>query len=1170
MASSHSPRTVKRGRHVITVSDDDSEPGPSRPAASQAPTPTQAQANGHRKRPRTSRVAESDNEMDGSSVVEDSQMDGMADLQFNGEDGGQELAFRPTLERGEDGYVAGSIVRVKLRNFMTYDFVEFRPGPHLNMIVGVNGTGKSSIAGAIAIGLGFPPKLMGRSTEIQQFVKQGTEVAEIEIEIKGHRGQRNPVVWRRFRKDGKGSEFRLNGAQATHKDVRKLVSDFGVQADNLCSFLPQDKVANFAKMNPGFVLTETMRAAGDSRLSEWYEKLKEKGEKARSVQEVLEREVKARNRLQSQVDGLAPDVRNFNNLRDLETDRDVLNLVVVASKHQLEFYRLQQLKQERNEAKTALAKAQAKSAPLEELKDNLEERNQDAIDRNEEASSNYRKAMRKLDDASKEMSKAQQDGEKVDNDLSALKQKLRRREDDLKRCREGIRRADEVLNGPQADRTAEIAIKAEARKRLQQQEQALQRDRDELRRKDNEQQDEIVHIKRSLDPLSNRLSALTNIANQREEAARRFSPSIGYVLDWIKAHEAELQEPVYAPPMITVNITDPSLAAQVEALTGINQRSTFITTNQEDYRKLLALNGRIMQNGAPVAIHLANVTVTEETANPPRPFPTERLHELGFDGYAIDFVDAPAAVLTFLASTVRMHTMAVSKRDSTTINHDAASKVGISRWATRNDVTVAMRSRYGRRDVQTTTQPLPPAKAFNRTIDQQAVNALENEIGQKKRRLNELEKPTQETARSFNRLNEKDNALRDKLDENQRDMAELKKEQSKMGRAHLEKERLLREIHRIESEPSAREQRDRLQAKKLDFAKLQLTPLKRYHDGCQSLPKLTDTLITTGFECLRAKANLDAAEAKWQDRQRQNQDLEQACEDLQKAYKERTTRYRASMDAFTEFHNGFGHAIWDLAKAMQDDRPETADELAEWISEKEDRYNEVVAHLGLLVGIDPAVIRRHERLSRELAEVKEKVERKERDVGILKRDVDRVLNLFNPALDKLVDVVSNRFSTYFERMNCSGEVRVRRVEGRYEEWGLEILVSYRDHEKLQILTENRQSGGERSLATVTYLLSLCEMSRTPFSLVDEINQGMDQRVERLVHDRMVEATCSDHAGQYFLITPKLLTDLPYHERMKVLVVNNGTYLPESTDKTQRFGSLKNCLAQYKRHHAIAA
>lgn len=57
-------------------------------------------------------------------------------------------------------YVAGSIVRVKVFNFLTYGGpVEFFPGPYLNMIIGANGTGKSSVACALAIGLAWPPKV---------------------------------------------------------------------------------------------------------------------------------------------------------------------------------------------------------------------------------------------------------------------------------------------------------------------------------------------------------------------------------------------------------------------------------------------------------------------------------------------------------------------------------------------------------------------------------------------------------------------------------------------------------------------------------------------------------------------------------------------------------------------------------------------------------------------------------------------------------------------------------------------------------------------------------------------------------------------------------------------------------------------------------------------------
>lgn len=56
-------------------------------------------------------------------------------------------------------FIPGSIVRIQLKNFVTYDYVEFRPGPYLNMIFGPNGTGKSTIACAICLGLNFPPSV---------------------------------------------------------------------------------------------------------------------------------------------------------------------------------------------------------------------------------------------------------------------------------------------------------------------------------------------------------------------------------------------------------------------------------------------------------------------------------------------------------------------------------------------------------------------------------------------------------------------------------------------------------------------------------------------------------------------------------------------------------------------------------------------------------------------------------------------------------------------------------------------------------------------------------------------------------------------------------------------------------------------------------------------------
>ena len=58
----------------------------------------------------------------------------------------------------------------------------------------------------------------------------------------------------------------------------------------------------------------------------------------------------------------------------------------------------------------------------------------------------------------------------------------------------------------------------------------------------------------------------------------------------------------------------------------------------------------------------------------------------------------------------------------------------------------------------------------------------------------------------------------------------------------------------------------------------------------------------------------------------------------------------------------------------------------------------------------------------------------------------------------------------------------------YEKYGVRIKVKYRDAEQLRELNMHHQSGGERSVATVLYLLALQELAKCPFRCVDEINQ----------------------------------------------------------------------------------
>ena len=133
-------------------------------------------------------------------------------------------------------YVEGSIFRVKLRNFLTYNDAEFYPGPRLNVILGPNGTGKSSIVCALCVGLGastkvsvvfawyvepfYPVKILGRAEKLSQYVKHEKPYAYTEIELFFSDG--NKTVRRDFKRDNNSSRWSINGRGANQGEVRTM------------------------------------------------------------------------------------------------------------------------------------------------------------------------------------------------------------------------------------------------------------------------------------------------------------------------------------------------------------------------------------------------------------------------------------------------------------------------------------------------------------------------------------------------------------------------------------------------------------------------------------------------------------------------------------------------------------------------------------------------------------------------------------------------------------------------------------------------------------------------------------------------------------------------------------------------------------------------------------
>lgn len=116
---------------------------------------------------------------------------------------------------------------------------------------------------------------MGRAKDLGEFVKHGCQEATIEIELAGApKFNRNPVICRTIKRDGNKSFFTVNGRTMKRADVLKFAQSFAIQVDNLCQFLPQDKVAEFAALTPIDLLHSTQRAAAGPQMTEWHDALK--------------------------------------------------------------------------------------------------------------------------------------------------------------------------------------------------------------------------------------------------------------------------------------------------------------------------------------------------------------------------------------------------------------------------------------------------------------------------------------------------------------------------------------------------------------------------------------------------------------------------------------------------------------------------------------------------------------------------------------------------------------------------------------------------------------------------------------------------------------------------------------------------------------------------------
>jgi chromosome segregation protein len=177
-------------------------------------------------------------------------------------------------------------------------------------------------------------------------------------------------------------------------------------------------------------------------------------------------------------------------------------------------------------------------------------------------------------------------------------------------------------------------------------------------------------------------------------------------------------------------------------------------------------------------------------------------------------------------------------------------------------------------------------------------------------------------------------------------------------------------------------------------------------------------------------------------------------------------------------------------------------------------------HLAALSDVSEDIERMYESYSKLYLELKEKTqlvaENRERTL----EEVKTRMQSWRTVIGNLLERVNLEYQKTLTQAQAVGEVRLANGQD-IETAGLEILVGFKGGRPVP-LDAYTQSGGERTTATMSFLLALQQHVRSPFRAVDEYDIHMDPKNRELVAQMLVSRV-NDSNAQYIVITPSQVT-----------------------------------------------
>ncbi|CDU18037.1 structural maintenance of chromosomes protein 5, putative [Plasmodium yoelii] len=1080
----------------------------------------------------------------------------------------------------------GAIIEITLFNWMVFSGpIKLKANEGINLIAAANASGKSSIVCALVFGLGYNSNILSRNKDLINFIKKGEKKSYIEIILK-YDDTKNVCVKRIMSiNDNKvESIWLINNKKTNFTNILDIQKNYNLNLDNLITFMPQENVSKFSRLNPEELFEYTLLAI-DSKLLKIYKSLndiinsKQVGEKKLVIyeHEIVEEE-KLMNNLEEKKNKFE-DLRKLISIVKLYKIKKKM-LILQKKRNSLKHYKItidqlvkdkdKQFKvlkeylkelekchkilnklslkigQKKNEIKESVSKYVLWNVKLEEIEKDIlsEEKIMEDTVQNVCENADY------IKDIDKQIKKTNEEIKEIESFFSEKEKNSKQNDIREKELQNELK---ELLNENKKNimkkynLQSEINLITEKIKRARNYENIQEEKM--LNNIDFTFRERIINYKRNI----------KNIVRTHNLISDNFIDNLTTKYDETKiTNQNELNDAIidelskrnilYGPICKYIKCTNPEFDYILE----------FFLKKYFNSFLLIKKGNQELLESLYKNYKLSVITMTKETHE--FCYVTNEMKQRGVKCFIYELFDSPEVIKHGLSNFLPLNIAFVIKEDA--LKNKSTDEINEF-----NNFMIKELSKQLNEEISSLFY------FCSNNVHKYKISSYDKKIyvhtfSYIKKKCNILYSITSDVERDLDNLFEKKKIYNEELtviEQNIQESDRLKKmkndEYNKIilekSEINIKKKKLVllnNELKNLQNNLSLYLKGEHI----IDQKKISIT--KNINLLNEKKIKICDDYFTLLKKHVKYDEDLFSHSRYFNEWKRylsviknKNADNEEKLEMIKKTIDAEMTNYTTCLNDIKELE--------DIIKVQRGELTNNEIKFINEINMSLDEIEKKLQECLIQQKIYPDVEKDEEKynlISIQIQKHKENIENKKKEIENLKRDlqnydkqIESILPNWSNEINEYIIFLNHNFKKFMNFINpdYDGKIELVKKNDIYEKCQLFVKVKFKQTSPFLSLSVSHQSGGERSLSTMLYILSIQKLTKNGFYVLDELNQGLDQINEKKIfellsclsnpvlyeqhflHQHHYKYINIDYKSkpQYFILTPQIIRNIPFKD-----------------------------------------